>query len=327
METRNQLILKQRREFGDVIGDALKFMKINFQPMLTVFLTYVIPVFLIPLVIILALGYLPVFLGAFSLDAGEVTDPSVIMGSLMGMFVGMAVFVIFMIIGYMLMNLTVFGTFLAYEENENEKVTVAQIKEKIKAKFANYLISLLVIIPLMVVVYLLFIFILGVSAFLGVAVVFIVFLLAFPAFIWLWINIVNFSWIRIREDIGVGEGFSRAFSLNKGSWWSMFGVVIVSGLISTILSYAFSVPFHIFSSFAGISGFGGTESTTMMVVIAGVGFLIYMLGSAYVQQYNTVSTIVKYYDQIEKRDGSSIAAQIDELGDETDSFFENEGEY
>lgn len=327
MYNSNEFILKQRREFGDVIGDALKFMKINLQPMLSVFLTYVIPTFLLPLLIILALGFLPVFLGAFSLDPGEVVDPSIIMGSMMGIFLGMAIFMIFMLIGYMLMNLIVFGTFLAYEENGNEKVTADQIKAKIKEKFVNYLVSILILIPLMLALYFVFIFIVGISAFLGMIAVFLAFLLAMPAFIWFAVNIVNFSWIRVREDIGVGEGFSRAFGLNKGSWWSMCGVVIVSGIISAIASYAFSVPFHIFSSFAGISGFGGTESTTIMVIIAGLGFLVYMVGSAYVQQYSTVCTIMKYYDQIEKKDGSSLAAQIDELGDEPDSFFENEGEY
>lgn len=327
MENRNQVILRQRREFGDVLGDALKFLKINLQPILTVFLTYVFPVFLIPFLIILLLGYLPIFLGAFSLDPGEVIDPTIVMGSVMGMFVSMAIFMIFMVIGYMLMNLTVFGAFLAYEENGYEKVTVGEIKKKIKEKFVNYLVSLLVIIPLIIALYFLFILIMGISAFLGVAFVFIVFLIGFPVFIWFWINIVNFSWIRIREDIGVGQGFSRAFALNKGSWWSMFGVVIVSGIISTILSYAFSLPFHILSGFADISGFGGTESTTFMVILAGLGFLVYMLGSAFVQQYNTASTIMKYYDQVEKKDGSSISARIDELGEDTSSFFENEGEY
>jgi len=101
----------------------------------------------------------------------------------------------------------------------------------------------------------------------------------------------------------------------------------VAGIISAIASYAFSVPVHLLSSFAGISGFNATEPSTMMVIITGLGFLIYLVGSAYVQQFSTVSTIMKYYDQVEKKDGSSLVAQIDELGDTTDSFFENEGEY
>ena len=327
MEPRNQLILNQRRDFGDVIGDGLKFMKINFKPMLNVFLTYVIPTFFLPLLIILALGYLPIFLGAFSLDSADQMDPSAAMGSMMAILSGMLIFMIFAAIGYMLLNLTVFGAFLAYEENGNMEVTAEQIKSKIKEKFSNYLISLLVLFSVMLLLYIATLLVVTISAFLGVAVVFIAFFIAGLAFVWFAINIVNFSWIRIREDVGIGEAFSRAFALTKNDWWSTFGVVFVASLMTTIAGYAFSVPFHMLSSFAGISGLEGPDSASSLVLLAGLGFLVYMVGTAYVQQYLSACTIMKYFDQVEQKDGSSIASQIDQLGDSEERFFENEGEY
>jgi len=327
MKDRNQLILNQRRDFGDVIGDGLKFMKINFKPMFTVFLTYVVPVFLIPLVLILFMGYLPIFLGAFSINPGDTIDPSTVMGSMIGILMGMLVFMVFVVIAYMIINLTVYGAFLAYEDNGNEVVTVDQIKGYIKSKFGNYLISLLILLPILIGVYILTFVMAMVGAVLGVFAVLVTFTVLGCGFLWFFISIINFSWIRVKEEVDIGEGFRRAFYLTKQNWWSTFGVLFVAGIVTTIASYAFSIPFHTALGFADISGFDSGGSSTTMIIIAGFGFLIYMLGSTYVQQFSSVCIIMKYYDQVEMKDGSSIAAQIDELGESNDSFFENEGEY
>ncbi len=328
MNTPNELILNQRRDFGDVIGDSVKFMKINFKPLLSVFLTYLVPILLIPMIVLLATGYLTQFLESMSLD-GPTIDPASSMGYMMGLMLMMFGFMLVYFLAYMVLNLSIYGAFLAYEENGNMVVTKAQIKAKIKSNFGNYLISILIYIPIIIVFYLMtmVLFMLGFA--LGTIATGIILLILPVVCAWFFTIIHNFSWIRIRENVGVGTGFERSFALIKNNWWSMFGVLFVSYLVVMILSYSFSIPFHLMTYFGSLS-MVETDSgigAGLMIVLSGLGFFIYLLGSLFLQQYVSACSIMKYYDMVEQRDGSSVAAQIDQLGETTESFFENEGEY
>jgi len=69
------------------------------------------------------------------------------------------------------------------------------------------------------------------------------------------------------------------------------------------------------------------SSMTGFALLMALGFLIYMLGSLFLQKYIAACTVLKYYDMVEQKDGSSVSAQIDMLGESNDSYFENEGEY
>lgn len=327
METNNKPVLKLRREFGDITGDAQKFLKVNFKPMMTVFLTFVVPIFILPFVIIFALGYMPGFLKTLTMNPLMMLSTSVMPSSFMQSFVGILLFLFFIFIGYMIHNLTLFGAFLAFEENGYEKVTVSQIKTKIKEKFLNYFVSLVVIIPFWVTLYLVFLFMMGVCVTAGAAPTFIVFFIWFFFFIWMIIQMINFSWIRVRENVGISEGFSRAFALNKGSWWSMFGVVFVAYIVVVIFCSFFYLPFQLITYFLLVSGIDISDSSTLILLGSGLSFLIYIIGGIYIQQFISASAIFKYYDKVVQKDGSLVAAKIGELGTESERFFENEGDY
>ena len=327
MESNNKPVLKLRREFGDITGDAQKFMKVNFKPMITVFLTYVVPIFILPFIIIFALGYMPGFLKSLSMNPLLMIGTGMMSSSVVESLIGLLFFLFFMFIGYMILNLTLFGTFLAFEENGNEKVTVRQIKTNIKQKFLNYFVSLLVLIPMWVTLYLVFLFMMGICVSAGAAPTFIVFFMWLFFFTWLLVQMINFSWIRIREDVGVVEGFSRSFALNKGSWWSMFGSVFVAYIVVLIICSFFYLPFQLLTYFLVMSGIDISESSTLIMLGSGFSFLIYIIGTAYVQQFISASAIFKYYDKVVQKDGSLVLAQIEELGTESERFFENEGDY
>ena len=329
MKTQNQLILKQRRDFGDVLGDSATFLKTNFKPILSVFLTLVVPLLLVPLLILMATGLLSGFIEQIS---GGMMGTSMMAGRqdalAFGFIIAMIGFLFIYFLAYMVLNLTVFGAFIAYEENGNVKVTATEIKENMKKYFGNYFVSLIMLIFMLIVLYVIAIILVMLFAQLSTVLAVFVGIAVFCFYMWFAVMISNYSWIRIRENIGVGSGIERSIALIKNNWWSMFGITIVASMAVSICSYAFSIPFYIFTFMASASMVdGGEMNTGMMAIIGGLSFFIYILGSIFLQQYVTACSVMKYYDLVEQRDGSSVAAQIDQLGESTESFFENEGEY
>ena len=325
MNSQNELILNQRRDFGDVLGDSATFLKTNFNPILSVFLTLVVPLLLAPLLLLMATGLLSSFIEQISGEAMMNGNQDALAFSFV---IGMLGFLLIYFLAYMALNLTVFGAFIAYEDNGNMKVTTAQIRENMKAYFGNYFVSLLVLLVGLIVLYIMAIVIVMIGAQLGVAVTIIMSIVMFCLYVWVAIVISNYSWIRIRENLGVGVALERSFALIKKNWWSMLGILLVASIAVSICSYVFSIPFYIFTFMTGASiADGEGMNTGMMAIIGGLSFFIYLLGSLFLQQYVTACSVFKYFDLVEQRDGSSVSAQIDQLGESTDSFFENEGEY
>lgn len=325
-----QLILSQRRDFGDVIGDSISFLKINFKSILNVFLTYVMPLLFLPLVLLMISGKLTELMSIYSLSSVMADDtPGDTIESMMAMLVMFGFVFLFYFLAYMVLNLTVYGTFLAYEENGNVKVTPKQIKENIKAKFGNYFISILVFIPLIIVFYIFIFIMMMIGIQIGVIGGVLMFLIVSCVSAWFFTVVYNYSWIRVREDIGISAGFERSFALIKNNWWSMFGILIVSYIIVMIGTSVFSIPFQALSFFAGMSEVGGDGDggAGTLMLVAGLGFFIYLLGGLFLQQFLITTSIMKYYDLVEQKDGTTVGLQIDQLGESSERFFENEGEY
>lgn len=330
MELQNQLTLNQKRYFGDVIGDGITFMKINFKPIGLAFVTYVIPCLLIPVVGLGFFGGLDKFINFFSLGGAET-----VMNGGAELILPILGSVFFFIIAYFVLYLIIYSAFLAYEDNGQIPITYEELTLKMKESWGTYLTSVLFLFLIVfligiIVSFIMFIFVGMISGGSGGGVVakmliFTLFMFFFFSFICYFMTILsNFVFINMREKQGVSASWSRSFALIKKNWWATFGILIVSSLISGIASYAFSVPFHLITGFGALSGVGGLSGSLMMAAVA---FLIYQLGSMFLGQYVSACTVLKYYDLVEQKDGSSIATQIDMLGESPDSFFENEGEY
>jgi hypothetical protein len=48
--------------------------------------------------------------------------------------------------------------------------------------------------------------------------------------------------IYIFENVGIGTAMSRAFRLISGKWWSTFGLLVVSSIMASVISYLFTLP-------------------------------------------------------------------------------------
>jgi hypothetical protein len=52
------------------------------------------------------------------------------------------------------------------------------------------------------------------------------------------------------EDVGPLTAIRRSSRLVRGSWWRVFGYLIVAGLISSAISFAITIPFNFFAGLA-----------------------------------------------------------------------------
>lgn len=337
MESQKQLLLNKKRYFGDVIGDAITFMKINFKPIGQAFLSYVVPFVVLPFILMALSGHMSKFLSAFTSLSTEPSSEGIL---LFYSYIGFMM--LFWIIAYFFLNLIMYATFKAYDDNGNQRVSYRQVKDYISMYMGNYFVSALVLALVGIGALILVSILNGVVIMLvgtnagsggggGVLIVFlltfIIMLLSFMVFAWIFTSLATFSYIRIKEDLAVGDAWKRSFALIKKNWWSMFGILLVSSIIMSIASYAFAIPLYMVMFFGALSSADASTPMTGTIYLGAISLIFSQLGSMFLTKYVTACSTLKYYDLVEKKDGSSIAQQIDQLGESPDSFFENEGEY
>lgn len=119
------------------------------------------------------------------------------------------------------------------------------------------------------------------------------------------------------ENEGIGGAFSKSFKLIKGKWWSTFGILLVTGIIASVISYLFAIPlyalmmgkmftlaetndpeavFSVFSSWYTIVGM------TLMMIGSYVTYLIPVIGLAF-----------QYFNLSERVEGKGLRNQIKEF--------------
>jgi hypothetical protein len=142
-----------------------------------------------------------------------------------------------------------------------------------------------------------------------------VFILGFLFFIipgiYLGITMQLFMMVIFRERLSATESLKRSHQLVQGKWWSTFGLIFVMSIIAGIISIVFQFPL-IITSVLNLLGLGEGISDSQVVTI--VVTTISIVGSNLVQCLIWLAIGFQYYNLVERRDGSGLRAEIDELG-------------
>ncbi|MBO1417241.1 hypothetical protein [Streptomyces sp. FH025] len=131
-------------------------------------------------------------------------------------------------------------------------------------------------------------------------------LLAAPVAAWLLIRYSLAAPALMLEKQGVVTALSRSRRLVRGSWWRVFGIFLVSRVLSGILAMVLLIPFR----FLGlVLGFGsvnslddGHQSVGMLVLTAIAG----ILASAIVTPFLAAVGVLVYIDQRIRREALDI---------------------
>ncbi|MEZ4901012.1 MAG: hypothetical protein R2822_04265 [Spirosomataceae bacterium] len=115
--------------------------------------------------------------------------------------------------------------------------------------------------------------------------------------------------VMMRENLDLGDTFRRCFYLIKDKWWSTFGLLIVTGIISGIIVYIFQIPTLIVTLSSVLQiGDGMNE------IWSTVGGVIATVGSVLVRTLVLVAIAFQYYNLVERREGTGILGAIDNIG-------------
>jgi uncharacterized membrane protein len=303
----NKLVIDKNREFGDCIADGFKILGKNFKALITGFMVYIFPLLMIVFLLLFYFGkpLLEDFESNFS------SMPVVLVALYGGMF-----------FGFMMVCAVVYSIFLAYLENDNQKVSFNDIQPYILPCFWRiipvFLLSILIyIIPMGLIIAL---------SSLNPAYFFLIIpLLVF--FFYVMAPLMLAPFIRVQEGIGVFQSFSRAFTLIKDNWWATFGVIFVSSLIASMASYILLIPFYAITMFKSFSALDSGSIGEGTGIWAGITMIVAFVSYLFTTSYNIACTNFKYFDLVERKDGSALLNKIDEFGSKPESSFENEGEF
>jgi hypothetical protein len=302
------------RDFGKIIEDSLKFFFYNWKKILTFYLIFAMPFYIIS---ILLFNFWFSNLEEFY-EVGEAN----LEFSLGALFAGVAGFLSFLAFSL------AFYAYTAWRADEEQKEfpdyenwwsgTLERMKLQAWS-FIGVILLFAVAVGLLM----------GTAIFLTVFNLFLGGLIFLVLFFVLIYYSVAFSYVQfsaVESTVrSFWDHFRYGFNLVKGYWWETLGLLIVMGLIRMILTLILSIPFMAYTLIQnfGTSSFEAVDTFNNMAYTwasSAFGSLFYVI---------VITAIVfKYYSIIEEKEGVSLKKRIDAFGEEgRDDKFENEGDF
>jgi len=144
--------------------------------------------------------------------------------------------------------------------------------------------------------------------------------------LWLMIRFSLASPALMLEKQSVLKSMSRSAKLVRGSWWRVFGIQLLAGIIANIISAIVVIPFTFLAAALGgdgVVGFLNGEGNNLgwtFLIISGVGSVI---GSMITFPINAGVTVLLYIDQRIRREALDLelarAAGVQGYGADADS--------
>jgi hypothetical protein len=111
----------------------------------------------------------------------------------------------------------------------------------------------------------------------GVAIVLVV-LVGLPSIVvvgaFLWVKLALAPPALLLENAGVGTALRRSWLLARGSWWRLYGILLLTSILVVVVATVLAVPFSITSGIVVGVGQGGTGSLVGSTVLSGLGEII-----------------------------------------------------
>jgi hypothetical protein len=138
------------------------------------------------------------------------------------------------------------------------------------------------------------------------------FLVATGLAVWLWVSWTMAAPAYILEGVSVVGAMRRSFRLVRGQWWRVFGILLLSFLITFVLAMILQVPFSIGGAvlLATLGAEGG--SMLPMLAVTAIGTII---ATTVTEPFRAGVVGLLYFDQRIRREGLDLElAQAAETG-------------
>jgi len=208
------------RDFGQKLNATIEFIRANFKKLFLTLLFVAGPAALLMGIV------MKQFMGFFMGFSANPQDPAMLdqMPTLFTSY-----FVMFLVSTFagIMLSLTAYSYMELYSRKDLSEFTTSEVLRNALSRFGQaFLLSILAAITIFLSVFFFFL----------------------PA-IYFSIVLSMSRPILYFEKVGAVEAYRRAFTLIKDKWWSTFGLLFVSVLISYVVSMIFSVPFYVLYMF------------------------------------------------------------------------------
>jgi hypothetical protein len=131
----------------------------------------------------------------------------------------------------------------------------------------------------------------------GLAILVVVVLIPFG--IWAYILFSLATPAFMLENAGIGRAFGRSRTLVRGSWWRVFGIMLLAGVLAGIVAGIIVVPF----TFAGGGFASPVEATFRYLALTTIGGII---AGTLTEPFAAGVSVLLYTDQRMRREGMDI---------------------
>lgn len=218
-----------------------------------------------------------------------------------------------------------------YDEKQSSTIEVHEVWQRVRSTFWRYFATTILTIGILMFAYI-------------VTLVFAVLLLEgqpaaiFTALIIIMCGLVYLATvlalvfpIRSFEKIGFFNAFSRAFFLIYGKWWSTFGVIFITWLISYIMSMVFIVPVLIYTTIRSLhavetKSFDFEPDSDLRIIIQ-VLYSISFVVSFITQTLPLIAVVFQYFNLVERKEAKGLMARIESFGEESAPATEQHDEH
>lgn len=123
--------------------------------------------------------------------------------------------------------------------------------------------------------------------------------------IWLMVMFSLATPALVLENASVGQAFGRSRHLVRGSWWRIFGITLLAGVIATIISVIIGIPFeYLGDGFATVTANEPIPTlTTKYLLLTTLGAVI---AATITEPFVVGVAVLLYTDQRMRREGLDI---------------------
>lgn len=280
--------LYKTRDFGAKINTTMEYIRYNLGPLVKIVLLVVIP-----MALIFALLFSNMFnsFGRIA-DNANMSDAEAFgfMGSL-----GIN-YLLLMIVGLVTYSFMVAGVYV-YMKMRDEQETTPEVMDVYRKAFAQIpgLILLSILIALVTMVGFMFFVLPGVFLMITLSI-------SLPIYLF--------------ENVGVGEAFSKSFRLIRDKWWSTFGLIIITSMIASMISYIFAIPMYaaMFGQMFSTLTEGNDDPEAVFAIFSNwystLGMALMMIGSQLTYLIPIIALAFQYFNLSERIEGTGIRSQI-----------------
>lgn len=121
--------------------------------------------------------------------------------------------------------------------------------------------------------------------------------------IWLYVLFGLASPALVLERGRIGRSLSRSRALVAGSWWRVFGVLLLTGLCAEVIIFVIEIPFNLSLGIGATNGTHLASASLGTQLLSGAGQLI---AQTLVAPFVTGATALLYIDQRMRKEGMDI---------------------